>query len=188
MRILHRWRRGWSCIRRIGRRLRALRGLGAFGAQIPALPLGRALEPIEPVLALRRGTLRRGETVGCRIRRGCGAGCAWRVLRHGGQWCAGNDAAYQRGYELRGAVAHPGLPFTHDATRYLPFLNKELGGNEPQIRRGCGLNWACAVFVPPRIQAFCRRYCLLAVQVPEQPSERRKVPEPLRPERRPAPV
>ena len=31
-------------------------------------------------------------------------------------------------------------------------------------------------------------YCLAEVQVPPQPSERRHVPEPLRPERRPAPV
>lgn len=35
---------------------------------------------------------------------------------------------------------------------------------------------------------FCRRYCLAEVQVPPQPSERRQVPDPLRPERRPAPV
>ena len=35
---------------------------------------------------------------------------------------------------------------------------------------------------------ICRRYCLEEVQVLEHPSERRKVPEPLRPERRPAPV
>ncbi|MGY3459506.1 hypothetical protein ACVWW5_004956 [Bradyrhizobium sp. LM3.4] len=107
-----------------------------------------------PMLALRRGALWRGKAVARGI---CRARCRRCILRYGGQRRAGNDAAREGGYELCGAVAHPGLPITPDATRYLPFVVKDLGGNEPRIRRGCGLNRACAAFVPPRNQTFSLR-------------------------------